>query len=304
MDLPSTSNWLIFALLSPLVFSIVNFGDKFIIEGHIRDVWAMPIYSGIIAFITGCVLFVLTGFPTLPPRDLLLVMATGGLTSIGAALYFAAIGRDETSKVIVLIQMQPVIVLVLSILFLNETISGQQLVGFVLILTAAVAISLNRDGGGFQLSRTFWLILLVDLIWSSSVVLFKFVSGENNFAALLPYESWGLALGDLILYLFVPTIRRAFHANIKHVSRRALGYLAVNETIFVAAKLLTLTAVVLGPVALVSVLGSTQVFFGVVLGVILTTLAPTIFKEDISRQNLARKAVLALVMFGGIVLVS
>ncbi len=298
-------SWLVFALLAPLVFSFVNFGDKFIIEKHIKDTRAMPIYSGLVAFFTGCVLFVLTGFPSLPLKDMVLVMITGIMTAAGAALYFTAVARDEASKIIVLIQMQPVIVLLLSVVFLSDSISVQQLIGFVLILGAAVAISLNREvGGGFKLSAAFYLILLCDFIWAGSLVLFKFVADENQFVALLPYESWGLALGDLILYLFVPSIRNAFHQNIKTVSRTALGYLAVNETIFVAAKLLGLTAVALGPVALVSVLGSTQIFFGVVLGVILTTLAPTIFKEDISRRNLARKGILALVMFGGILLVN
>jgi len=297
-------SWLIYALLSPLVFSIVNFGDKFIIERQVRDSWAMPTYSGIMALLTGCVLFVVTGFPILPLRDALLILFTGVMTSIGAALYFNAMGRDEASKIIVLIQIQPVIVLALSFLFLRETISLQQLTGFVLILGAAVAISLNRETSGFRLSAAFFLILLCDLIWASSIVLFKFVVGENTFSALLPYESWGLALGDLGLFLFVPTIRRAFQESIRTVTRQTLGMIAVNESIFVVAKLLGLTAVALGPVALVSVLGSTQIFFGVLLGALLTSIAPAIFKEDISRQNLARKGILALVLFGGIVLVN
>src|SRR5262245_37719092 len=146
-------SWLVYALLSPFVFSIVNFGDKYIIERQVRDARAMSIYSGIIAFVTGCILFVVTDFPVLPPRDAILVMVTGAMTSIGAALYFMAMGRDEASKVIVLMQMQPVMVLILSFIFLNETISAQQLAGFLLILGAAVAISLNQEqGGSFRLS--------------------------------------------------------------------------------------------------------------------------------------------------------
>jgi drug/metabolite transporter (DMT)-like permease len=297
-------SWLFYALLSPLIFTIVNFIDKFILEHQVKDTRAMPVYAAIMAFITGCVLFVLTGFPTLPLNDTIIVMITGAMTSVGAALYFNALVRDEVSKIVVLIQMQPVIVLVLSLLFLNETISVQQLIGFMLILGAAVAISINREGGGFRLSTAFFLILVCDLLWAGSIVLFKFVSGENSFGALLPYESWGLALGGLGLYLFVPFIRRAFNQNIRTVSRRALALVAMNETIFVVAKLTTLAAIALGPVALVSVLGSTQVFFGVALGAILTRLAPTKFKEDISRRSLTRKAFFALVMFGGIILVS
>src|SRR5688500_10113521 len=98
---------------------------------------------------------------------MVLVMVTGVMTSAGAALYLTAIARDEASKIIVLIQMQPVIVLLLSLVFLNDTISVQQLIGFVLILGAAVAISLNRgESGGFKLSAAFYLILLCDFIWA------------------------------------------------------------------------------------------------------------------------------------------
>ncbi|HEX2907079.1 MAG TPA: hypothetical protein VHO69_09485 [Phototrophicaceae bacterium] len=85
--------------------------------------------------------------------------------------------------------------------------------------------------------------------------------------------------------------------------RRAFGLIFVNETVYVVAKLLTFTAAALGPVALVSVLGGTGIFFGIALGWLLTTLAPTLFKEDITRQGLTQKDLLALVLFGGIWLV-
>jgi drug/metabolite transporter (DMT)-like permease len=300
----SSSSWIFFALLSPLMFTGINFIDKYIVEREVPDTRAMPIYSSIMAFIAGTVLWVITGFPVLPADMVFILMVTGAMTLFGAALYFNAMGMEEASRIIVLIQMQPVFVLVLSILFLNETITPEQFVGFVLILGAAVAISLNREGGGFKLSRAFFLILLCDVIWSSSVVLFKAIVTETSFNDVLAYESWGLAVGGIILYVLFPNIRRAFHHSISNISRRGLGVLFVGETLFLIAKLINFLAVSLGPVALVSVLGSTQVFFGVLLGAVLTTFAPAVFQEDISRRNLTRKAVLALVLFGGILLVN
>ena len=74
----------------------------------------------------------------------------------------------------------------------------------------------------------------------------------------------------------------------------------MNETVFLAAKLLTLAAVALGPTALVSVLGGTQVFFGIVAGWVLTVLVPSIYREDVARRDLLRKGAVALVLFAGI----
>lgn len=295
--------WLVYALLAPLVFTVVNFIDKLILEKHIRNPLMMSPFVSVMALINGTVLWVLTGFPVLSLHDTVIVMLTGMLTAVGALLYYRALSTEETSKVIVLIQMQPVMVLTLAFLLLGETITVVQLAGFVLILGAVLALSVRKGMGGIPLS-TLVPLVLVNFLWSLSVVLFKFVAEAGDFTRLLSYESWGLALGGLLIYLFVPPVRRAFHSGIPAVPRRTLGVIAVNETIFVVAKLMTLAAVALGPTALVSVLGGTQVFFGIIAGWILTILAPAIYKENISQRELIRKGIIALVLFAGIGLIN
>ncbi len=292
-------NWLIFALLAPLIFTVVNFVDKLILEKHIRNPLMMSPFVSVMAFINGTILWVLTGFPVLSLHDTVIVMFTGLLTAFGAVLYYRALATAETSKVIVLIQMQPVMVLTLAFLLLNETITGQQLIGFVLVLGAVIALSVRKGMGGVPAS-TLIPLLAVNFLWSLAVVLFKFVAEDGEFTRFLAYESWGLTLGGLLIYLFVPPVRRAFHENIRQVPRRTLGVIAINETIFLAAKLLTLAAVALGQPALVSVLGGTQVFFGIVAGWVLTVIAPTVYKENITRAELLRKGAVAVVLFIGI----
>ncbi|MCA0456703.1 MAG: EamA family transporter [Chloroflexi bacterium] len=295
--------WFIYALLAPLVFTVVNFVDKLILEKHIRNPLMMSPFVSLMALLNGTVLWVLTGFPVLSLHDMVIVIFPGLLTAFGAVLYYRALATEETSKVIVLIQMQPVMVLTLAFLLLNETISPMQLVGFVLILGAVLALSVRKGMGGIPRS-TFIPLLIVNFLWSLSVVLFKFVAETGDFTRFLAYESWGMALGGLLIYLFFPSVRKAFHENVRQVPRRALGVIALNETIFVVAKLMTLAAVALGPTALVSVLGGTQVFFGIVAGWLLTVVAPTVYKENINRSELVRKGAVALVLFAGIGLIN
>ena len=293
-------SWLIYALLAPLIFTVVNFIDKLILEKHVRNPASMPPYLAIMAFLSGCVLFVVTGFPIVQFRDMAIVMFTGILTAVGALLYYRALAIEETSKVIVLIQIQPVIVLVLSFLLLHETISLMQFVGFVLILGAAITLSAKRGIGGLQFSKVLGLLLIVNFFWALSVVLFKFIAAGAHFERFLSYESWGFSLGGLLILVFVGSVRTAFRESLRTIPRQALGIIAVNETIFLGAKLLTLAAVALGPTALVSVLGGTQVFFGIVAGWVLTVLAPSIYREEIARRDLIRKGMVALVLFAGI----
>ena len=293
-------SWLVYALLAPLIFTVVNFVDKLILEKHVHNPSSMPPYLAVMAFLSGCVLFVVTGFPVPPFQDVAIVMFTGILVAVGAMLYYRALSIEETSKIIVLIQIQPVMVLILSFLLLHETITAMQFVGFILILAAAIALSAKRGMGGIQFSKILWMLLIVNFVWSLSVVMFKFVAGGDHFEQFLPYESWGFALGGLLIFLFVRSVRDAFHESLRTIPRQALAIIAVNETIFLVAKLLTLAAVALGPTALVSVLGGTQVFFGIVAGWVLTVLVPSVYSEDIARRDLIRKGLVALVLFAGI----
>ncbi len=297
-------SWLVYALLAPLIFTIVNFIDKLILEKHVRNPASMSPYIAIMALFNGSLLWIITGFPFPPLRDVFVVMVSGMLTSIGALLYYRALSMEETSKVIVLIQIQPVIVLTLSFLLLHETISAFQFIGFVLILGSAVTLAAKRGMGGIHFSKSLGLLLIVNFQWALSVVLFKLVTADGHFEQFLAYESWGFALGGLVIYLLVRSVRDAFHENFRTIPRQALGIIVVNETIFLGAKLLTLAAVALGPTALVSVLGGTQVFFGIVAGWALTVLAPTIYREEIARHDLIRKGAVALVLFIGITFIN
>ncbi|MEZ4668424.1 MAG: EamA family transporter [Anaerolineae bacterium] len=293
-------SWVVYALLAPMVFIVVNFIDKLIVEKEIRNPLSLPPFVGVVAALSGIIMWIVTGFPVLELRDMLLVMSAGALHGAAATFYYKALSLEETSKLVILFQLQPVVLLVLSFLVLGEKISPQQLVGFVIILSAAIALSINRQAGKLRPSAAMWYAVAVVCLTSAASIIFKFVVEGSSFNKIIAYESWGLAFGCLLVYLFVPGVRPAFHATLRTASRRAIGILCLNEGIFVIAKLLSYTAITLGPVALVSVLAGTQVFYGILIGWVLTVLAPAIYKESISRGSLLWKAAGAVVLFIGV----
>jgi drug/metabolite transporter (DMT)-like permease len=297
-------NWLFIALLAPAIYTVVNFIDKYIVEKHVKDSRGMPIYGTIMGLVMGMIFWVGTGFPTLGFRDTVLSLLTGALTIWGAALYFKAISNENASKIIILFQMTPVIILILSSIFLHDTINAQQFIGFILILAAALAVSSEGKKQKFKLSEAFWLILSVDFLWSITAILAKFTIEANSFQSVLAYESWGIGLGGILLYAGFPSIRKAFHKNLKTIKKRIIGVMFLNEGIFVIAKTLTFLAYSLGPTALVSVIGSSTVFYGILYGWILTLIAPKIFQEDVSKQGLIRKFALSIILLLGIILVN
>jgi drug/metabolite transporter (DMT)-like permease len=297
-------NWLLFALLAPAVYTIVNFTDKYLVEREVPDPRGMVIFTAILSVVSGTLFWVLAGFPIPKPTDALLMMGIGMLIVVAAYFYFAAMTREAASSVIVFLQMTPIAVLVLSFLFLGEKLSGDVLLGFALILGAAVGVSLQQTGGRFKLSPAFFFALVTVVGDSSGKVLFKFVSDDLPFLQIVSFESWGVAFGGLVLYLASPTVRGAFHHNLRTMHKRGFAAVALNETFYVTAKTLSFLAISLGSATLTTVLGGTGVFYGILLGWGLTLLYPLTFKEDISRANLLRKGVLAAVLFVGIILVN
>lgn len=292
--------WFLLALLSPAIFSVVNFVDKFVVESKVKDYRGIPVYSAIVGFAGGTILWLLFGRPVLPFFDALIVLLTGALTVWGYAFYFRALASSQTSYIIGLFQMIPVITLLLSFIFLQEKISPLQLGGFFLVLFSAVALSYQKSKKKFKLDPSFYWILIADVFFAASAVIFKFAVEANSFSKILSYESWGIGIGGLALFLLFPSVRNAFIKTNKEVGRKVMSIMLLNEVILIAAKGVMFLAISLGSVALVSVLGGTQVFYGIIFGYILTLIAPKIFKENIERKGLAIKVLWMSVLFLGI----
>lgn len=298
-------NWIFFALLSPAVYALVNFIDKHLVSNAVKDYRAMPIYTSIVAFIAGTLFWIVTGFPVLGLRDAVIVIFTGMLAIWSLFFYFKALADEETTTIIILFQMLPVLSLIFGYVILGETISFRQLIGFIFIIAAAIGISIRPlEKNEKFFSSAFILILAYNVMWALSGVLVKFAINANSLPKIISFESWGIAGGGLIVFLLSSSIRKAFMKNTKFIKKNVLGILFLNEALFVLAKSLAFYAYILGAVALVSVLSSTQVFFGILYGFTLTKVFPKLFKEDISSRGLTKKIALALLVGVGILLLA
>lgn len=299
--------WLFFALLAPALFALINYIDKYLLGKFMSDYNGILAYTGITGFVMGCIFWIVGGFPILSLRDAAIVISTGIITIWSLYIYFKALSEEETSIIIILFQAIPVFVLILSYLFLKEFISSSQLLGFVVIISVSTLVSLQTEGKGnkfkFTFSKSLFLILIYDLMTAGASILIKFALHVNSFVHVISYEGWGIGIGALVLYIIFPSIRRSFLKTITTLPKKALIILFGNEIVYVAARSSMFFAFSIGPLALVRVLSSTQVFFGLIYGWILTLIAPKIFKEDISTKGIIKKVIAVIILFFGIWLV-
>jgi drug/metabolite transporter (DMT)-like permease len=299
-------NWVFFALLAPALDSVINFTDKYIVEKEVQDYRGMPIYTALVSVIAGTLYWIFTGFPKLNTHDAGIILLTGVLTIWGLALYFKALMIEETSRIIMFFKAIPIFILIFSWIFLKEGISLIQCAGFIVIFTAVIGVSYEKKDNdtGSLLSPGLLLILLADILWAIAAILAKFAITLVSFSSILSYESWGVGIGGALLFLGVPSIRKAFLQTTKSIRKTAFVIMMVNETIFIISRAITFYAYSLGPTALVSVIGGTQVFYGIVYGVALSHIAPDTFREDSSRSGLLRKLCFSALLVLGIYLVA
>lgn len=297
-------SWFLLALVAPAIYTVVNFIDKYVVEHKVKDYRGIPIYGAVVGLFTGCAIWLISGFQLLPALDATIVLSTGALTLFGYALYFNALSKSETSYVIGLLQLTPVFTLIISYFIIGEAISAQQLVGFTLILAAVIALSVKKEREKFKFNQAFYFIIIANVFFAFSSVLIKLAINANSFTEILIFESWGIALGGLILFVSMPSVRNAFIKTTREVGGKVLSIMFVNEFIFIISKVITFLAISLGPVALVSVLSGTQVFYGVIYGLALTAIAPKLFNEERDTKILFKKFLLMSVLFFGILLLS
>jgi drug/metabolite transporter (DMT)-like permease len=297
-------SWFLFALSAPVLLTVVNFIDKYIVEREVRDARAMPIFAGIMGTLAAVLLLALGMATLLSVRDTLLLIAAGILIIGGAIFYFRAAGREQMSQIIILNQLTPVFVLMLASLVLNQAITGTQFAGFWLILAAVVGVS-GQTGSTRTLreSTTFWLMMAVNATIAVRVTLIGLLDANPSFGTLFVYQGIGQGIGALLLYLLLPSFRQAFNQSAATMRKPALGIIGFSESLFVIAQVLGSLAITLGPAALVSVLGGIQVFYGILLGWLLMAVAPTVFREAVSWRDLLRKVAFALVLLMGLYLV-
>lgn len=300
-------SWVFYSLLYPMIYASTNFVDKYLLSGINSRI--MPIYTALVGLIAGVIFFVLTGFPIIPLRDTILILTTGILNTLSLIVYFKVLDCTETSRVNILFEIIPLFVLVLGYLFLGETITFIQFIGFVIVLSSIITIAYFEEGNAIdekiphQLSKTtvFVYIVIYDLMFAISAVLAKFVMSETSFNAILSYESLGIGLGGMIILVSSKTIRNEFLES--NISMKQKYFVGANETLFVLAKTITFYAFSLGPVALVSVIGAIQPLIAVLMGWLLTICLPKVFSETISKKSLSVKFFAAIAIIFGIYLI-
>ncbi len=294
-------HWSIVAIAAYLANAGVGIVDKFLLK---RLIPHPAVYTFFVSLTGGVVIvaapFVLEDAPA--P-----VLATSAITALAfsAALfcYYAALQRNEASRVIPLVgSLTPVAVLVFAGLFLGETLTWLQLVGFILVMLGTAVLAEEGNARTRLGMHTILLGVFSATLFGAAHVAAKYLYTIHPFGSGIVWR--GIASIVVAFLIFViPMNRRRIVAELTDKETKTEGIVLLGQAMGGTGFLLFNYALSLGPATLVNALAGVQ--YGILfLGtLVLSRMAPRVIREAHSRREIAMKSAGLLVVAGGLAVI-
>jgi uncharacterized membrane protein len=153
---------LLCAILSPFILGLMNILDKFVITKKVKRPMSFVIIAGLVNLSLGLLLAVFLDWSILTFKTLLFPALAGLLFGSQFFLYYRLLRKEDVSNVIGLVYVYPVVVAVLSFLFLEEQLSLFSYLGMALVLLGVLRLTIKK--GSLRNLVIVWSVLPLMLV--------------------------------------------------------------------------------------------------------------------------------------------
>ena len=295
-------SWVTAALLASAVSAVVSVLDKTVIYRYARSPLTLPLLIGIAQTTVGLAVLALVPTPaaaTLQP--VAWGLGSGVLFGLGGQLLIRTLYTQEVSRTIAISQTFPVFAAVIGVVSLGETLNFVQAAGILATVGGAVVLSVRIDP---QYNRLFFHRSFFVLMLSSLLAATAHVAGKTAVTELPVLYTHGLRMLALGVVFLGFNLRPVPVRDVARFFRRrspALLFVGANEFIVANVGLLiTLWALSLGPVSLVTALVGTRSLFVVLYSTGVALVWKGSLGEETSRGVVAVKVGSAALIVAGV----
>lgn len=297
-------SWVYFALLAPLLWSVSNYIDQYVVRYHLKDkAYCYPVVAGLTNILFIPIFWVL--YPDVvdvTPLMALGVMLAASLWSLQTLPYALALSEQDASAVAPVYQTIPLFTLLLGWILYGESLTGIQYVASVLIIVGGMGGMWDFKARRLPL-KPFFLILFAALLCAVYYVALRGITGvwpwyKITFWAMC---SW---FTISVVALSVKESLRTDIVGFLRKSPRSLLALGVGQQAFdILATMSFVSAFHVAPTTShVTLVGSIHVLYLLVMGGILCRIFPRyIDRIDIDWVLLCRLGFVGMII-GGIYL--
>lgn len=295
-------NWIFLSCLPPLFYALSNVMDQYIARDYFKgSVTGFFIFSGLASapFLIGTAILFPQVF-TIPLITMFLLMMLGCLIICAIWPYILALQQDDGSIAVPIFQTIPVFVLIMSWLFLGETMSLKEMGGGFLIVLSAVAVMLDLNKKIFRL-KTFLLMLLSSLLWAVIMIAWRIFAQTTDPVTIVFWEMMAL----LAITVAVLCLHQGLRQNTMIVMKnsRGMAYYGsfIQQTTDIGAGISMAAALAVAPsVTMVALIGGLQPFFIILFCGVAALFRPDIYDQLGFNRHLTQKIICATFLLFGL----
>lgn len=274
-------DWLVLALITPLLWSIVVLIDDNLVRGIYRSPHTGAMVSGFFGLLPLISLLWLE-VNYMEPFLIGVAVLGGFLTILNYYFYFQALEIEVPSIVIAMFSLTPAILPFLAYALLGESLTKGQITGFIVILFFTFFLA-AIDVKKFKFSKALAPVAVASVFVAFALICSKYVYERTDFYSGYIYFCVGMGLGGLFFFYLKFFQNKRSKKQIKGIKKNKLVYvlvaLVLTELINIAAEFTSNLAVSKGPVSLVEVIQNTQPMYMLIIALLLYPLFPKYFRE-------------------------
>lgn len=299
-------SWFVIALFGYLVLAGVSISDKFILSKKLATPAVFVFYTTVPLLILFATLFFDVKF--LPDEGIFWAGISGLSLLFGFWTMYKGFLKSEVSHAGPLLgAVIPSFVFLISVGFLNETLTEKQVLACFLLILGSLLISFEKSKDHSGWHRGFLWIIVSGALFAVSHVTAKQLYDVYDFVSGLVWTRGLSGLFGLAL-LLTPSVRAeicSWFKNKKCSSEtvkddKKIWLILFNKIFGVVGVLLIQLATALGSVSVVNAMAGAQFGLLVVVVGILSLFYPKIFKEEYSKLEIVQEVIAVLVIGVGL----
>lgn len=303
-------NWLALVAIATILDSTRIFIDNYSSDVYFKgkDSISQKLFHGYAFILLGLIILLITNFD--PFRTNLtvvgLIFLSGIIGSFAGIPYYRALELDDSTNIGIFTQLAPVLYLILGWLFLGETISGIQLIAFIIIVSAPMLILFTSKKRSRKIKlHAIILAFIYVLLAVISNLIFVGANAESiGFVDEIALLFIGKGFANLLIIYSRPKWRKRFYSVLKSSKKRVLRPLATNVLVGAIKDFSYRGALIAAPaVALASATSDSAepivIFF---MGIILTLIWPKFGREKLTRKSILVHLAATILVFIGVIL--
>ncbi len=291
--------WFFLALAASLFWATSALADKHILHNYVRNPYPGAVVGGIIAFAIAQIIAFAVPLAEISVEAKIAGLLAGATIVFGTSLYLRALCTAEVSVAAAAINTCPLFVMLFAFLFIGERLQAFQYAAILLIVVGAVFLSLEKPPS-LNLGKSAFragmpLLFFTTLVFAVSVIFRKYAVDASAPLAAFYWFAIGAFLASLVFLAFKwKCVKRALEK-----APKAFGFMAASSLAAHSGTMLSLSAMSLGAVSLVSAMASFYPLFVLLGSIAIARVAREKTNEKIDSASVAHKlAAIAMIIAG------